>query len=64
MMNTRTAQRTLTDDNLQPLYLAFELSKKHWKIGFAIGMGQRPQIRTIDARDLKALEWEIGLACQ
>jgi transposase len=44
--------------------LAFELSKKHWKIGFTIGMGQRPRIRTIDARDLKALEWEIQQAHQ
>lgn len=63
-MNTRTAQSTITDDILQPLYMAFDLSKKHWKIGFTIGIGQRPRIRTIDARDLKALEWEIRLAYQ
>jgi transposase len=62
-MSTRTAQRTLQNEMLGSLYLAFELSKKHWKVGFTIGMGQRPRIRTIDARDLEALEWEIRQAC-
>jgi transposase len=62
-MNTRTDQSTLTNEMLQPLYLAFELSKKEWKIGFTIGMGQRPRMRKIDARDLEAVEWEIGQAC-
>lgn len=44
------------------LYLAFELGNKQWKLGFTIDLGQRPRIRTIDAGDLPALEWEIGQA--
>jgi len=44
------------------LYLAFELGEPHWKLGFTIGMGQRPRERNIAARDMDALEREIGLA--
>ena len=44
------------------LYLAFELGDSNWKLGFTIGMGQRPRERTIAARDLDALEREIHLA--
>jgi len=44
------------------LYLAFELGKAKWKLGFSIGLGQKPRRRAIEARDLVALEWEIGLA--
>lgn len=62
-MNTRTDQSALTNEMLQPLYLAFELRKKEWKIGFTIGMGPRPRMRKIDVRDLEAEEWEIGQAC-
>jgi transposase len=46
----------------QALYLAFELSKKKWKLGFSIGLGQSPRRRTIDAGDLLALTDEIRLA--
>jgi hypothetical protein len=31
----------------QVLYLAFELGEAHWKLGFTIGMGQRPRERNI-----------------
>jgi transposase len=44
------------------LYLAFELGKSKWKLGFTIGLGQKPRRRTIDAQDLVALEEEIGRA--
>jgi transposase len=46
------------------LYLAFELSNKQWKLGFTMGMGQKPRRRTIDARDLRALHEEIARAKQ
>ena len=46
------------------LYLAFELSQKQWKLGFTIGIAQRPRIRNIMARDLQALEHEIQAARQ
>jgi len=48
---------------LQPhLYMAFELSQTKWMLGFTIGFGQRPRLRTIAARDLAALQNELHLA--
>jgi transposase len=41
------------------LYLAFELGKSKWQLGFSIGLGQRPRRRTIAAGDLVALGGEI-----
>jgi transposase len=41
------------------LYLAFELGAAHWKLGFTIGLGQRPRERNINAGDLIALQQEI-----
>ena len=61
-MKTETTHCTLQTTNTQNLYMAFELGWKHWKLGFTIGFGQRPRVRTIAARDLKALEREILLA--
>jgi len=58
-MDTKTVQSTLQGPISQQLYLAFELSQKQWKLGFTVGMGQRPRIRTIQARDLQALQWEV-----
>jgi transposase len=42
--------------------MAFELSQSKWMLGFTIGFGQRPRLRTIAARDLAALQNEIHLA--
>jgi transposase len=58
-MTTTIAQSTLPSSNQKVLYLAFELSQSQWKLGFTIGIGQPPRIRTIPARDLNALQWEI-----
>lgn len=44
------------------LYLAFELGNREWKLGFSVGIGQRPRRRKIEAGDLVALAWEIGEA--
>jgi transposase len=63
-MSTDTAQGTLTNQNQAALYLAFELGQTQWKLGFTIGFGQSPRIRTIAARDLAALQWEIQKAQQ
>ena len=63
-MATEMAQSTLPNANQTVLYLALELSQKQWKLGFTIGMGQMPRIRTITARDLNALRWEIQQARQ
>jgi len=44
------------------LYMAFELGNKEWKLGFSVGLGQRPRVRTIPARDLERLQREIEVA--
>jgi transposase len=44
------------------LYLAFELSNRSWKLAFSTGLGQKPRIRNVPARDLEALEREIETA--
>jgi transposase len=59
MMNETTQPQYST---LPTLYIAFELSNKKWKLGFTIGLGQKPRERSIDAGDLLALTEEICLA--
>jgi transposase len=44
------------------LYLAFELSNRSWKLAFSTGLGQKARVRSIPARDLKALDREIVTA--
>jgi transposase len=44
------------------LYLAFELSWKSWKLAFTVGLGQKPRLRTIPARDTAAVLREIARA--
>jgi len=46
----------------QCLYMALELSHGKWLLGFTIGFGQAPRLRSIMARDRKALAEEIDLA--
>lgn len=41
------------------LYMAIEIGEKQWKLGFSTGMGQRPRIRVIEARQITRLETEI-----
>lgn len=60
MHNTATRREQYSAE--LPLYMAFELAEKEWKLGFTIGLGQRPRLRTIPARDLEALQWEIRRA--
>jgi transposase len=44
------------------LYMGMELSQGTWKLGFSIGNGHAPWVRTIKAHDLEALMEEIRLA--
>lgn len=44
------------------LLLAFELGQRCWKLGFTVGMGQRPRIRQIPAGGVNALVTEIERA--
>src|SRR5262245_47181466 len=56
---TRTGESTAPTDGL---LLAFELGQRSWKLGFAVGMGQRPRIRQIPAGAVSALGIEIERA--
>jgi transposase len=44
------------------LYMAMELSQKEWKLGFSVGPGQAPRLRSVLGRDLGGLMREIQLA--
>ena len=44
------------------LYMAIESGARQWKLGFSIGMGQRPRIRVVESRDLERLAAEISAA--
>lgn len=44
------------------LYLALELSEAEWKLGFTIGLGQAPRLRSLKARNLEGLKREIEQA--
>lgn len=46
----------------QYLYMAMELSHMKWQLGFTVGYGQRPRLRSLPSRDLKTLVEEIHLA--
>jgi len=61
-MNTAATRNTEYSAFEPVLYLAFELSQANWKLGFTIGVGQRPRERNITACDLVALQEEIQRA--
>ena len=44
------------------LYLSMDLGENSWTLGFTVGMGQRPRLRTIRARDTATLLAEITKA--
>jgi len=44
------------------LFVAFELSEKHWKLGFTTGHGQKPRERTVAARHQARVLHEVAQA--
>jgi hypothetical protein len=55
------ATRTIEATAIEPtLYVAFELGETSWKLAFTTGMGQRPRLRTVAARDRAAVQREIA----
>ena len=63
-METATARGENYTTISTVLYLAFELSNNKWKLGFTIGLGQKPRERVVDARDLPRVLEEISAAKQ
>jgi len=64
-MATPTAHHLEQDSLSRPtLYLAFELGKNTWKLGFTVGVAQQPRERMIPAGALDMLQQEIARAKQ
>lgn len=61
-MNPKTTHARNDTTKSVKLYLALELSQAEWKLGFTVGLGQAPRLRTIKARHLKGLKQEIQMA--
>ncbi len=55
----QTALMAKNSANEDRLYLAFELSKKTWKLGFSDGRCVRARIRSVDAQNFQAVGAEI-----
>lgn len=49
---TRPEYRSVSEPTL---YVAFELSAKHWKLAMTSGFGMTPAVRTVPAGDLRAI---------
>jgi transposase len=49
------AVRSEVSVNDPVLYVAFELSKKHWKLAMTSGFGVQPMLRTVPATDLEGV---------
>jgi len=64
-MATRTA-RYIEQESLPQatLYLAFELGKNTWKLGFTVGVAQQPRERMIPAGEIERLQQEVARAKQ
>ena len=61
-MAPAAARKQQYTTNASTLYVAFELGASKWKLGFTIGLGQKPRERTITAGELGTLEEEIAKA--
>jgi transposase len=61
-MTVPTARHDQYTDREKPLFLAFELSHRNWKLGMTVGFGQKARERDVPAGDLLRLAEEIRLA--
>jgi transposase len=61
-MTSKTTRNNKYSENRRTLFLAFELGATEWKLGFSIGLGQKPRRRTVPGRDLEKLQLEIAAA--
>ena len=61
-MVPKTTRKENDTPVLGKLYVALELSEAEWKLGFTIGLGQAPRLKSIKARNLAGLKREIEQA--
>ena len=50
MPTTHAPNSTTTPTRV--LYLALDLGLGSWKLAFTVGLGQKPRVRTMHARDI------------
>jgi transposase len=63
-MKTAATQMEVNSKQAAILYMAFELGRKKWKLGFTTGLGQKARQRTVTAADMPAVLAEIERARQ
>jgi len=63
-MKTAATEVEVDSKPVPILYMAFELSRKKWKLGFTTGLGQKARQRTVTAADMAAVLAEIERARQ
>jgi transposase len=61
-METETTCKVNDTTEKKKLYMAMELSQNEWKLGFSVGPGQAPRLRSVPGRGLSVLMEEIWLA--
>ena len=61
-MQTMTRSGEFSAAAVSSLLLAFELGERTWKLGFSVGLGQRPRIRQVPAGAVGVLAEEIARA--
>ena len=63
-MKTAATQVEVDSKPAEILYMAFELGRKKWKLGFSTGLGQKARQRTVTAAAMPAVLAEIERARQ
>lgn len=61
-METAATQAIVDSKPAEVLYMAFELGRKKWKLGFTTGLGQKARQRNIAGGDIEAVRAEIEAA--
>lgn len=61
-MQTMTRSQEFNAAAAPALLLAFELGERTWKLGFSVGLGQRPRVRQVPAGAVGVLAEEIARA--
>lgn len=59
---TRATRNSECSGAPRVLYMAFELGINEWKLAFTTGLGRKPRLRVMPARDLERLEREVAAA--
>jgi transposase len=59
---TTMARKEESSTSAPVLHVAFELSEKTWKLGFTVGLGQKPRLQQVGAGQLEGVLQQIARA--